>query len=414
MAAVAVTIDGLTGPNMFRVFGLATRDYLHEWQMSVCFILGLAAVLGPMMVLFGLKFGIVGAMMQGLIEDPGNREIRPVGSGRYDNAWLDNVRERPDVAFLVPRTRSIAATMELSSGQSSRIVPVELIASGDGDPLLAPGEPLPAGLGQIVLSTGAADKLGVKAGDAIDGSLVRRYRGKQERVHLDLNVAAVAPPRAFSRDGAFVSVRLLEALEDFRDGRAVPDLGWGGAPANTGRTYTGFRLYARSIDDVAALGDAFAEIGVDVHTQEAGIELVQRMDRNLTAIYWAIAVIGLVGFSLSLGANLWANVDRKRKQLSVLRLVGFRTGDIVWFPMVQALYTAVLGWVLAVCLSFVTAMVINNMMAEQVDPGQQVCRLLLSHYGIALALTCGATIIAAGLAGLRAARVEPSEGLREL
>jgi putative ABC transport system permease protein len=399
---------------MLRVFGLATRDYLHEWQMSVCFMLGLAAVLGPMMVLFGLKFGIVGAMMQELIEDPGNREIRPVGSGRYDNAWLDNVRTRPDVAFLVPRTRSIAATIELSGGQSSRIVPVELIASGEGDPLLTAGEPLPAGLSQIVLSTGAADKLGVNAGDTLDGSLVRRYRGKQERVHLELNVAAVAPARAFSRDGAFVSVRLLEALEDFRDGRAVPDLGWGGAPANTERTYTGFRLYARSIDDVAALGDAFVEIGVDVHTQEAGIELVQRMDRNLTAIYWAIAVIGLVGFSLSLGANLWANVDRKRKQLSVLRLVGFRTGDIVWFPMVQALYTAVLGWVLAVCLSLATAMVINNMMAEQVEPGQQVCRLLPSHYGIALALTCGAAIIAAGLAGLRAARVEPSEGLREL
>jgi putative ABC transport system permease protein len=399
---------------MLKVFGLATRDYLHEWQMSVCFILGLAAVLGPMMVLFGLKFGIVGAMMQGLIEDPGNREIRPVGSGRYDDAWLDNVRGRPDVAFLVPRTRSIAATMELSSGQSTRIVPVELIASGEGDPLLTPGEPLPAGLDQVVVSGSAAEKLNIRAGDRLDGSLVRRYRGKQERVHLDLTVAAVAPPRAFSRDGAFVSVKLLEALEDFRDGRAVPDLGWSGAPANTGRTYTGFRLYARSIDDVAALGDAFAEIGVDVHTQVAGIELVKRMDRNLTAIYWAIAVIGLVGFSLSLGANLWANVDRKRKQLSVLRLVGFRTGDIVWFPMVQALYTAVLGWALAVCLSLVTTMVINRMMADQVEPGQQVCLLLPSHYGIALVLTCGAAIIAAGLAGMRSARVEPSEGLREL
>jgi putative ABC transport system permease protein len=400
--------------NLFKIFRLATRDYLHEWQMSVCFVLGLAAVLGPMMVLFGLKFGIIGSMMQGLIEDPGNREIRPVGSGRYDNAWLDNVRARPDVAFLVPRTRSIAATIELSSGQSSRIVPVELIASGDGDPLLAPGEPLPAGLSQVVLSTGAADKLGVKAGDAIDGSLVRRYRGKQERVHLDLNVATVAPPRAFSRDGAFVSVRLLEALEDFRDGRAVPDLGWGGAPANTGRTYTGFRLYARSIDDVASLGDAFVEIGVDVHTQEAGIELVQRMDRNLTAIYWAIAVIGLVGFSLSLGASLWANVDRKRKQLSVLRLVGFRTSDIVWFPMVQSLFTAVLGWALAVTIYYATAWVINGMMADQVDAGQQVCRLLQIHYAIALGLTSGAAVIAAGLAGMRSARIEPSEGLREL
>jgi putative ABC transport system permease protein len=399
---------------MLRVFGLATSDYLHEWQMSVCFILGLAAVLGPMMVLFGLKFGIVGAMMQGLIEDPGNREIRPVGSGRYDETWLENVRVRPDVAFLVPRTRSIAATIELSSGQSSRIVPVELIASGDGDPLLAPGEPLPAGLDRVVVSRSAADKLGVDAGAVLDGSLVRRYRGKQERVHLELTVAAIAPPRAFSRDGAFVSVKLLEALEDFRDGRAVPDLGWSGAPANTGRTYTGVRLYARSIDDVAALGDAFAEIGVDVHTQEAGIELVKRMDRNLTAIYWAIAVIGLVGFSMSLGANLWANVDRKRKQLSVLRLVGFRTGDIVWFPMVQALYTAVLGWALAVSLSFATIMTINRMMAEQVEPGQQVCLLLPVHYGIALALTCGAAVIAAGLAGMRASRVEPSEGLREL
>jgi putative ABC transport system permease protein len=399
---------------MFRVLGLATRDYLHEWQMSVCFVLGLAAVLGPMMVLFGLKFGIVGAMMAGLIEDPGNREIRPVGSGRYDDAWLENVRARPDVAFLVPRTRSIAATIELSSGQASRIVPVELIASGEGDPLLTPGEPLPAGLGQVVVSRSAADKLDIRAGDKLDGSLVRRYRGKQERVHLDLTVAAVAPPRAFSRDGAFVSVQLLEALEDFRDGRAVPGLGWGGAPANTARTYTGFRLYARSIDDVAGLGDAFAEIGVDVHTQVAGIELVKRMDRNLTAIYWAIAVIGLVGFSLSLGANLWANVDRKRKQLSVLRLVGFRTRDIVWFPMVQALYTAVLGWGLAVFLSFVTSMVINSMMAEQVDPGQQVCLLLPSHYAIALALTCAAAVVAAGLAGLRSARVEPSEGLREL
>ncbi|MGB5426336.1 MAG: FtsX-like permease family protein [Gammaproteobacteria bacterium] len=400
--------------SLFKVYRLATRDYLHEWQMSVCFMLGLAAVLGPMMVLFGLKFGIVGAMMDQLIEDPGNREIRPIGSGRFDQTWLESVRGRPDVAFLVPRTRSIAATIELSSTHSSRIVPVELIATAAGDPLLAQDEPLAEGLDRLVLSRSTAEKLAVSAGDIIDGSLARRYRGTQERVHLVLGVVAVAPEQAFSRDGAFVSVQLLEALEDFRDGRAVPELGWSGAPAETERSYPGFRLYARSIDDVAGLREAFADIGVDVHTQVAGIELVKRMDRNLTAIYWAIAIIGLVGFSLSLGASLWANVDRKRKQLSVLRLVGFRTSDIVWFPMVQALYTAVLGWALAVSIYYLTAMMINNMMAGQVEAGQLVCRLLPVHYAIALGLTCGAAVLAAGLAGMRSARIEPSEGLREI
>ena len=396
-----------------KVFRLASRDYVHEWLMSVCFVLALAAVLGPMMVLFGLKFGIVGAMVDQLVEDPLNREIRPIGSGYYDSAWLESVRARPDVAFLVPRTRSIAATIELSSESASRIVSVELIPSDQGDPLL-PNSLLPQGTYRVVLSQSAAEKLNVVPGDTLDGSLARRFRGQQEREHLSFSVAAIAPPSAFSRDGAFVTVMLLEALEDFRDGRAVPAFGWQGEPADSKRTYPGFRLYARSIYDVAGLRDAFARLNVDVHTRSAEIELVQRMNRNLTVIYWAIALVGLVGFSLSLGASLWANIDRKRKELSVLRLVGFRTADIVWFPMVQALFTAVLGWALALAIYLVTALVINDMLATQLETGQQVCRMLPQHYAIALLLTCTAAVLAAGLAGLRSARVEPSESLRDL
>ena len=396
-----------------KVFRLASRDYVHEWLMSVCFVLALAAVLGPMMVLFGLKFGIVGAMVDQLVEDPLNREIRPIGSGYYDSAWLESVRARPDVAFLVPRTRSIAATIELSSESASRIVSVELIPSDQGDPLL-PNSLLPQGTYRVVLSQSAAEKLNVVPGDTLDGSLARRFRGQQEREHLSFSVAAIAPPSAFSRDGAFVTVMLLEALEDFRDGRAVPAFGWQGEPADSKRTYPGFRLYARSIYDVAGLRDAFARLNVDVHTRSAEIELVQRMNRNLTVIYWAIALVGLVGFSLSLGASLWANIDRKRKELSVLRLVGFRTADIVWFPMVQALFTAVLGWALALAIYLVTALVINDMLATQLETGQQVCRMLPQHYAIALLLTCTAAVLAAGLAGLRSARVEPAESLRDL
>ena len=81
---------------------------------------------------------------------------------------------------------------------------------------------------------------------------------------------------------------------------------------------------------------------------------------------------------------------------------------------VQSLYTAILGWALAVAIYLITALVINDMLASQLETGQQVCRLLPWHYAIALLLTCTAAVPAAGLAGLRSARIEPSEGLRDL
>jgi putative ABC transport system permease protein len=253
----------------------------------------------------------------------------------------------------------------------------------------------------------------VKAGDTLDGSLARRYRGEKQRVHLPLTVAAVAPPAAFTRDAAFVALPLLEALEDYRDGRAVPRLGWDGVTGGP-RTYPSFRLYARSIYDVEALKLGFEQQGIQVRTRAADIELVQRMDQNLARIYWAIAIIGLVGFVLSLSASLWANVDRKRKELSVLRLVGFRTGDIVWFPTVQALFTALLGWALASLIYLGAAEAINQLLADQLAAGQTVCRLLPEHYAVALALTVASAVAAAGMAGWRASRVAPSDGLREL
>ena len=399
---------------LFKTLRLASRDYAHEWQMSGCFVLALAAVLGPMLVLFGLKFGVIGGMLNQLIENPENREIRPVSSGQFDRAWFDRMQGRADVAFIVPRTRSIAATIELNSEKSSRIVGAELIPSGRGDPLLPADSVLPDGMQSIVLSESAAEKLAVKAGDRIDGSATRRFRGRKDRTHVELQVAAVAPASAFARDGAFADVRLVEALEDYRDGRAVPELGWEGTQDDTARTYPGFRLYARSIYDVSTLKDDLAGQGVDVRTKAADIELVMRMDLNLSAIYWAIAIIGMVGFSLSLGASLWANVDRKRKELSVLRLVGFRTGDIVWFPVTQSFYTGILGWLLAVGIYFAAAFAINGMLAEQMIAGQQVCVLLPQHFALALALTVSAAVLAAALAGWRSARIEPSDGLREI
>jgi len=400
---------------IFDVLRLALRDYSHEWEMSGCFVLALAAVLAPMMVLFGLKVGVVGSMVEGLVEEPRNREVRAVGSGHFGPDWFQAMRERPDVAFVVPRTRSLAATIQLKSRTARRILPVELIPSGEGDPLLSRGSRIPTQPTEIVLSDSAARRLKVKAGDKVDGSLARRFQGRNERVHVELTVIAVARPAAFSREGAFAAPALVVAAEDFRDGRAATEFGWEGQASPEGpRTFPGFRLYARSIYDVAALRDSLTAEGMDVRTQAGDIDRVQSMERNLTAVFWTIAVIGLLGFSFSLGASLWANVDRKRRELSVLRLVGFRTGDIVWFPVLQALFTALLGWGVASLVYLGVEQSINRMLASQLQQGQSVCLLLPEHFMVAVVFTVGSAVVAAGLGGFRAARIEPSDGLREI
>ncbi len=394
---------------------LSFRDYSHEWRMSGCFIMALASVLAPMMILFGLKFGIVSTMLNELVENPINREIRPIGSGRYNDAWIEAYRNREDVEFIIPKTRALAATIQLKSDTAKRILSTELLATAAGDPLLAGLASVPQDYYQVILSQSAANKLKVKTGDQIDASLSRQFQGKRERVHLLLNVIDVAAATVTTRNVAFVNLDLLIASELFKDGREVSDLGWeGNSDDSMERVYPSFRLYARSIHDVENLVAALETEGGRIKANVSEITTVKSIDQNLSVIYWIIACVGALGFSFSLGASLWANVDRKRKELSILRLVGFKSGRIVLFPVLQSCYTALLGWLLAVLVYLAFEYLINFFLAPRLNLDRALCFLLTEHFLWALALTMVIAIFAAIIGGMRAARIEPSDGLRDV
>lgn len=115
----------------------------------------------------------------------------------------------------------------------------------------------------VALSATAAEKLGVRQGDPLLGRVERRYQGQVQSARVPLRVVAVLPLAAQQKDVAYVPLPLLEATEDFRDGRAVPELGagngWTGEPRPDGpRVYPGFRLYARNLAAVSALRRGFA------------------------------------------------------------------------------------------------------------------------------------------------------------
>jgi len=249
---------------------LSLLDYSHERLLSACTILGMAAVLAPLLVLFGVKSGIINTMVDRLIQDPRNLEISPVGSGRYDQDWFAAAAKHPGVAFIIPQTRSIAANMILyhKIKGKPRTLAVDLIPTGTGDPLIEKWGKVPAENNAIVLSASVARKLKVSTGQQIVGRVGRSVQGRKEQVAIDLKVISILPIEAYPRDAAFVRLTLLEATEDYRDGFSSKIFGWPGkSRPSRPKEYPSFRLYAQSIYDVAALRDWLTAQELEIYTR---------------------------------------------------------------------------------------------------------------------------------------------------
>jgi putative ABC transport system permease protein len=399
------------------IFRLSLRDYSYERLLTACAVMGLAAILAPLLVLFGVKSGIINTMVDRLVKDPRNLELSPVGSGRYSDDWFTNKGALPEVAFIIPQTRSIAANMILynKKGPRSHTLAVDLIPTDKGDPLLQKWGKIPTHNSAIVLSASAARKLRVSAGQTIIGRVGRSVHGKKEQVKIKLTVTAVLPIEAFMTDAAFVRLDLLEATEDYRDGYSAGEFGWPGKERQERpREYSSFRLYARSIYDVAALRDRMTSQGLEIYTRAEEIELVRSLDRSFNLIFRLIAVVAVCGYFASMASNILANVNRKSRHLGITRLLGFSTKNIVWFPIVQAIATSVLGTGLAACLYLISELIINRLFAQYLSKGEYVCRLSVNHLAMAFMLTVFLSILASGYAAFRVAKIEPSKVVRDV
>jgi len=388
---------------------LAMADLLAERLLAACTVLALAAVLAPLMILAGLRAGVVQGLRELLLEDPRAREVATAANRSFDAALLARLAARPDVAFLAPRTRTLAASLLVerpdAPGAGTR---VELIPTAPGDPLLPVG---PEGAGHVVLTASAAARLRVGAGDALTGRLARVLDGRRESVPLALTIQAVAPPAAFPRDAAFVPLALAVLVEDFQDGRVGPP---GDLPALTpaGRAeYAGFRLYARRLEAVPALDAALRAEGIEVVSRAADVAGLLRVDRNLGLLFGLVAGLGGAGFLVSLGAGLWANVERKRVALAQLRFLGLRAGALRLFPVAQALVLAALGVMAALASALAASAVVNRAFAGTLALDRPLCLITPGLAAVAATVTLAGAALVAAAAGTRAARVEPWEGV---
>ncbi|MFM7610852.1 MAG: FtsX-like permease family protein, partial [Alphaproteobacteria bacterium] len=120
-------------------------------------------------------------------------------------------------------------------------------------------------------------------------------------------------------------------------------------------------------------------------------------------------------YLVSLGVGLYANVERKQRDLSLLRLIGLSRRDLVVFPLLQALIIAAAGAASAGLLALSVAELVNRLPLGGANPagGRALCVIAVEHLLLALLVSLLGAALSAAFAGYRAARIEPAEGLRD-
>ena len=151
-----------------------------------------------------------------------------------------------------------------------------------------------------------------------------------------------------------------------------------------------------------------------MRTRARDIENVKAIERVLTFIFSVIAIIASLGFALSLSGALWINVERKRRDLALLRLLGQRRHGVMLIPAIQAAGIALAAYLLAMLAYGFGANVFNRQLGANLAESQFVCKLEWSDAALAGGLTLMVALLASLVGGYRASKVDPAECLREI
>lgn len=395
---------------------LAGRDLWFDRKVSLCIVASIIAVIAPLLLLFGLKNGVVTQLRDNLLSDPRNLEIRMLGNGNLDQPWIDALKAQPATGFVMPLTRSLNTQADLVKDSQHFAADAEIIPSAAGDPLLQGKVAPPPSAQDVVLSAAAAKKLQAKPGDTLQLVVVRKLDGNNERGRVTLTVSGVLDETAFGRPAALVTLDLLLAMEQFRDGVKMPAFGLdtGTAATQTQPRFARARIYAKTLDDVAPLADWLQQRNIEVTTRARDIESVKAIDRVLSLIFAVIAWTAVIGCIASLIGAFLANIDRKRKDLALLRLLGFRRGYVGAYVMVQAALLTGIAFVIGYLAYLAGSSVFNRALGTHLADGAFVCHLENSHIALAFVSALLIATLVAGIGGFRAIHIQPAESLREI
>ena len=179
------------------------------------------------------------------------------------------------------------------------------------------------------------------------------------------------------------------------------------------RGYTGFRMYARDLEHVITLQDKLTEKGIKTVSRADRISEILSLDRYLALLFWLIASASLLGAACCLIANVYANVERKRKELAILRLLGVHGTELCVYPLGCSLMLTLGGVLISFAVYGVLSYIVNRCFAFQLQSGEKFCHLQFIHFMCTLAIAVSIATVSGLIASRKVLKIEPSESLRD-
>lgn len=154
-------------------------------------------------------------------------------------------------------------------------------------------------------------------------------------------------------DAGGIKVRLMAALDDsiFQSELIISE-------KNFTRTFPeeqGFRYFL--IDGLASiqapLEDALSDYGFDVVSTPDRLAAFHRVENTYLSTFQALGGLGLLLGTLGLGAVLLRNVMERRKELALLRAVGYRPGHLRTMVIAENAYLLIAGTLIGIVAAIV-------------------------------------------------------------
>lgn len=228
-------------------------------------------------------------------------------------------------------------------------------------------------------------------------------------VSSDVEPGYLAVPKDLA--GKMNAARYREATYDPRTGEFSP----------VGEGVHFFRAYAKSIDELEKLVEFVQEEGVrtgkralrEPVSRVSEVRYIRQLADYMEKLYFLIAFVSGVSGFFAIAANVYAGVQRKRRDLGYLQLLGVYRDSLFLFPLLKSLFLVAGGIVAALVAYLVFGYSASWVFAEILADSASLTRLTAQNVLVLVTAILGTAVFASLLAASAVVNIDPGEYIRE-